>query len=117
MSFFRASASFGPRAGLRGARTRERLQCRGVVDGFNGDSARDDGPLLLGCLSVATECLKQYLMRSARALRSYHDLEEKTRGSDLVTHALVVEFLREAVAGEGEFERLLGEPAPEMDGR
>jgi ferritin-like protein len=47
----------------------------------------------------------------------YHDLEEKTRGSDVVTHALVLELLKEAVAGEREFERLLGEPAPEMDGR
>jgi bacterioferritin len=61
--------------------------------------------------------LKAVLDAERTSIRSYHSLEEKTRGSDLVTHALVLELLREAVAGEREFERLLGEPAPEMDGR
>jgi bacterioferritin len=63
------------------------------------------------------EVLKAVLDAERTSMRSYHDLEEKTRGSDLLTHALVLEFLREAVVGEREFERLLGEPAPEMDGR
>jgi bacterioferritin len=61
--------------------------------------------------------LKAVLDAERTSMRSYHSLAEKTRGSDLVTHALVLELLREAVAGEREFERLLGEPAPEMDGR
>ena len=61
--------------------------------------------------------LKAVLDAERTSIRSYHSLQEKTRGSDLVTHALVLELLREAIAGESEFERLLGEPAPEMDGR
>jgi bacterioferritin len=60
--------------------------------------------------------LRAVLDAERTSMRSYHSLEDKTRGSDPVTHALVLDLLREAVAGEREFERLLGEPAPEMDG-
>ena len=61
--------------------------------------------------------LKAVLDAERTSMRTYHELERRTSGADPDTHALVLEFLREAIRGEEELERLLGEPAPEMDGR
>ncbi|MBI3802579.1 MAG: hypothetical protein HY282_02315 [Nitrospirae bacterium] len=61
--------------------------------------------------------LKAVLDAERTSIRSYHALYEKTEKNDPVTHALVLEFLRDAVVGEEELERTLGEPAPEMDGK
>jgi len=61
--------------------------------------------------------LKAVLDAERTSMRTFHELERRTAGTDVITHALVREFLCEAVRGEEELERLLGEPAPEMDGR
>jgi bacterioferritin len=63
------------------------------------------------------EVLKAVLDAERTSMRTYHDLERRTAGGDMMTHALAVELERAAVRGEEELERLLGEPAPEMDGR
>ncbi|MDC4227130.1 MAG: ferritin-like domain-containing protein [Candidatus Manganitrophus sp.] len=61
--------------------------------------------------------LKAVLDAERTSIRTYRALSEKIREKDSVTQALAVELFREAVEGEEEIERLLGEPAPEMDGR
>ncbi len=61
--------------------------------------------------------LKAVLDAERTSIRTYQGLYEKTRESDPVTQALATALLAEAVAGEEQIERLLGEPAPEMDGR
>jgi bacterioferritin len=61
--------------------------------------------------------LKAVLDAERTSLRTYRALGEKSRERDPVTHALALEFFTEAVQGEEEIERLLGGPAPEMDGQ
>jgi len=61
--------------------------------------------------------LKAVLDAERTSIRTYRALYEKMKDKDPVTHALAVELFREAVEGEEEIERLLGRPAPEMDGR
>lgn len=61
--------------------------------------------------------LKAVLDAERTSIRTYRALEEKTRDKDPATHALALELFREAIEGEEEIERLLGAPAPEMDGK
>ena len=61
--------------------------------------------------------LKAVLDAERTSLRTYHRLYEQTREHDPVTQALALEFLTEAVRGEEQLERLLGEPAPELEGQ
>jgi ferritin-like protein len=61
--------------------------------------------------------LKAVLDAERTSLRTYQRLYEQTRAHDPVTQALALEFLREAVHGEEQLERLLGMPAPELAGR
>lgn len=61
--------------------------------------------------------LKAVLDAERTSIRTYRELYGKTEKEDPATHALILELLREAIEGEEEIERLLGAPAPEMDGR
>jgi bacterioferritin len=61
--------------------------------------------------------LKAVLDAERTSLRTYQRLYEQTREHDPVTQALALEFLREAVHGEEQLERLLGMPAPELAGQ
>lgn len=61
--------------------------------------------------------LKAVLDAERTSIRTYRTFYEKMREKDPVTHALALDLFREAVEGEEEIERLLGQPAPEMDGR
>jgi len=61
--------------------------------------------------------LKAVLDAERTSIRTYRRLGEKTLEKDPVTQLLTIELLAEAVEGEEQIERLLGEPAPEMDGR
>jgi bacterioferritin len=61
--------------------------------------------------------LKAVLDAERTSIRTYQSFYEKMREKDPVTHTLAAELLREAIEGEEEIERLLGQPAPEMDGR
>lgn len=61
--------------------------------------------------------LKAVLDAERTSIRTYRELHEKTTGKDPITHALVLDLFREAILGEEEIERILGTPAPEMDGR
>ena len=61
--------------------------------------------------------LKAVLDAERTSMRTYRGLYEHTRERDPVTQALALELLIEAIKGEEQIERLLGEPAPDMDGR
>jgi bacterioferritin len=61
--------------------------------------------------------LKAVLDAERTSLRTYHRLYEQTRDHDPVTQALALELLMEAVRGEEQLERLLGQPAPELEGQ
>jgi bacterioferritin len=61
--------------------------------------------------------LKAVLDAERTSLRTYQRLYDLTREHDPVTQALALDFLREAVHGEEQLERLLGEPAPELEGQ
>jgi bacterioferritin len=61
--------------------------------------------------------LKAVLDAERTSLRTYQRLYEQTREYDPVTQALALELLREAVHGEEQLERLLGEPVPELEGQ
>ena len=61
--------------------------------------------------------LKAVLDAERTSLRTYHELERRTADGDPITHALALDLEGAAVRGEQELERLLGAPAPEMDGR
>jgi bacterioferritin len=61
--------------------------------------------------------LKAVLDADRTSLRTFQRLHELTRNRDVLTETLILEMLREAVAGEQEVERLLSEDAPEMTGR
>jgi bacterioferritin len=61
--------------------------------------------------------LKAVLDAERTSIRTYRRLYEKTLEKDSVTQLLATELLAEAVEGEEQIEKLLGEPAPEMDGR
>ncbi len=51
------------------------------------------------------------------SVRAYADLATRADGRDALTRRLAEDFLGEAVSGEQELERLLGEDAPSLDGR
>jgi bacterioferritin len=61
--------------------------------------------------------LKAVLDAERTSLRTYQRLYEQTQQHDPVTQALALDLLREAVNGEEQLERLLGEPAPELEGQ
>jgi bacterioferritin len=61
--------------------------------------------------------LKAVLDADRTSLRTFQHLHEATRNRDVLTEALVLDMLRQAVAGEQELERLLSDEAPEMTGR
>jgi bacterioferritin len=61
--------------------------------------------------------LKAVLDAERTSLRTYQRLYEQTREYDPVTQALALDFLREAIHGEEQLERLLGEPIPELEGQ
>jgi ferritin-like protein len=61
--------------------------------------------------------LKAVLDAERTGLRTYQHLYEQTREHDPVTQALALELLTEAVHGEEQLERLLGAPAPELEGQ
>jgi bacterioferritin len=61
--------------------------------------------------------LRAVLDAERTSLRTYQRLYELTREHDPVTQALALDLLREAVHGEEQLERLLGEPAPELGGQ
>lgn len=61
--------------------------------------------------------LKAVLDAERTSIRTYRELYEKMHDKDPVTHALAAELFKEAIEGEEEVERMLGRPAPEMDGR
>jgi bacterioferritin len=60
--------------------------------------------------------LKAVLDADRTSIRTFQRLHELTRNRDALTEALVLDMLRQAVAGEQELERLLSEAAPEMTG-
>jgi len=61
--------------------------------------------------------LKAVLDADRTSLRTFQRLHDLTRNRDVLTETLIVDMLRQAVAGEQELERLLSEDAPEMTGR
>jgi bacterioferritin len=61
--------------------------------------------------------LKAVLDAERTSFRTYQRLYVETREHDPVTQALALELLVEAVHGEEELERLLGEPAAELEGQ
>jgi bacterioferritin len=61
--------------------------------------------------------LKAVLDAERTSIRTYRRLCEKMLEKDPVTQLLAIELLAEAVEGEEEIEKLLGQPAPEMDGQ
>lgn len=61
--------------------------------------------------------LKAVLDAERTSLRTYQRLYELARDHDPVTQALALDLLRAAVHGEEQLERLLGEPAPELEGQ
>lgn len=61
--------------------------------------------------------LRAVLDAERTSLRTYHALHEHIASRDVVTEALVAELLAAAVHNEETIERLLGDPAPTMDGR
>jgi bacterioferritin len=61
--------------------------------------------------------LKAVLDAERTSLRTYQRLYELARDHDPVTQALALDLLREAVHGEEQLERLLGEPAPKLEGQ
>jgi ferritin-like protein len=62
------------------------------------------------------DLLKAVLDAERTSVRTHTRIYEMTRDRDPVTAALVLDLLREALEGEHELERLLGEAFPEMDG-
>jgi ferritin-like protein len=61
--------------------------------------------------------LKAVLDAERTSLRTYQRFYEQAREHDPITQALVLILLREAVYGEEQLERLVGEPAPELEGQ
>ncbi len=61
--------------------------------------------------------LKAVLDAERTSIRTYRAFYERMKDKDPVTLDLTFELFREAVEGEAEVERLLGAPAPEMDGK
>lgn len=61
--------------------------------------------------------LKAVLDAERTSLRTYQRLYALTQQDDPITHALALDLLREAVQGEEQLERLLGKPAPELEGQ
>lgn len=61
--------------------------------------------------------LKAVLDAERASVRVYAELLAKADGRDALTRRLAEDFLGEAVSGEQELERLLGEEAPSLDGR
>jgi len=61
--------------------------------------------------------LKAVLDAERTSIRTYGELATVSADKDVVTHALAVEFLTAATAGEENIERLLGDAAPGMTGR
>ena len=61
--------------------------------------------------------LRAVLDAERTSLRTYHALHAKTASGDGVTALLAAELLASAVRNEQTIERLLGDPAPAMDGR
>jgi bacterioferritin len=82
-----------------------------------GDAASDKPFKLPDGLSDMEGLLKAVLDADRTSLRTFQHLLDLTRNRDVLTETLVVDMLRQAVAGEQELERLLSEEAPEMTGR
>jgi ferritin-like protein len=61
--------------------------------------------------------LRAVLDAERTSVRTYDALYEKTRAGDVVTAAVLTDLLAAAVRNEETIERLLGDPAPGMDGR
>jgi ferritin-like protein len=61
--------------------------------------------------------LKAVLDADRTSIRTHHLILDLTRDKDALTSALALELLSEAVRGERELERLLGQQAPEMTGQ
>ena len=61
--------------------------------------------------------LKAVLDAERTTARTQQQLYEKTHDTDPLTASLALSLLAEALRGEQEMEKLLGESHPEMDGR
>jgi bacterioferritin len=61
--------------------------------------------------------LRAVLDAERTSVRTYRALHDRAAGRDPLTERLAVDLLAAAVANEEEIERLLGDPAPAMDGR
>jgi bacterioferritin len=81
------------------------------------DFASDKPFKLPGNLHDIQGLLKAVLDADRTSIRTFQRLHELTRNRDFITEALVLDLLRQAVAGEQELERVLSESAPEMTGR
>lgn len=69
-------------------------------------------------LSDAGALLRAVLDAERTSARTFEELRRLAeRSGDALTRRLAEEFLAQAVAAEQDLERLLGETAPEMDGR
>jgi ferritin-like protein len=68
-------------------------------------------------MSQVEPVLKAVLDAERTSLRTYEALYQRTHDKDLVTERLVGEFLTAVVSGEEELERLIGDSAPEMQGK
>ena len=82
-----------------------------------GDFASDKPFKLPDDLRDINGLLKAVLDADRTSIRTFQRLHELTRNRDSLTEALVLDMLRQAVAGEQELENLLSESAPEMTGR
>lgn len=67
-------------------------------------------------LSNTEAVLKAVLDAERTSIRTYETLERDTRENDVVTNFLMRQYLAAAVRGEEELERLIGDPAPQMNG-
>jgi bacterioferritin len=68
-------------------------------------------------MSQVEPVLKAVLDAERTSLRTYQALYERTHDKDAVTEQLSREFLAAVVAGEEKLERLIGDSAPEMQGK
>jgi bacterioferritin len=77
-----------------------------------------DKPFKLPASLADTDGVLRAVLDAERtSLRTYDALYERTRPHDAVSAALAAEFLAAAVRNEETIERLIGDPAPHMDGR
>ena len=81
------------------------------------DAASDKPFKLPDDLGDIEGLLKAVLDAERTSIHTHHRILDLTRNKDPLTSALALELLNEAVRGEHELERLLGQQAAEMTGQ